>query len=388
MIPDTSSFSDDLYRKEEKRIKSILKDLTTFVKDDKYKKKLNEWKLLQIKRDFKSFLSSNVVDVDANHEDILNSSYKIQEIFDVDKLILNANTDFKPSAKVYQLSNVAEGFYICRNLLTNDAQYKWSKKAIKDFSQVTHTNITNLENINNNNNNNNNNSDNSIKELDSIQSPSNKTIVSTKNELTTMLSKLRWACLGYHYNWSLRMYVENSLSNIPADLITLFCDTASLVRLPLKPEAVIINYYPLNGTMSGHLDDAEHNMDEPIVSFSLGCDCIFLIGGRTKHVQPVPVYLRSGYAIIMSGESRYCFHGVPVIIPSELSILHNNYDEDIQLLLPSNETINDKEEEEDEEMLFIYNYMKNNRININTRRVTRSDGVWQPKNGSGYKSVS
>lgn len=41
---------------------------------------------------------------------------------------------------------------------------------------------------------------------------------------------------------------------------------------------------------------------------------MFLIGGRTKDVKPTAVFLRSGDAVIMGGESRYCVHGVPRII--------------------------------------------------------------------------
>lgn len=44
---------------------------------------------------------------------------------------------------------------------------------------------------------------------------------------------------------------------------------------------------------------------------------MFLIGGRTKDVEPVPVLLRSGDIAIMSGESRHSYHGVPKILKCE-----------------------------------------------------------------------
>lgn len=46
--------------------------------------------------------------------------------------------------------------------------------------------------------------------------------------------------------------------------------------------------------MTGHLDDAEVDQLSPIYSFSLGLDCIFLIGGRTKEQKPIAVRLKSG----------------------------------------------------------------------------------------------
>ena len=70
--------------------------------------------------------------------------------------------------------------------------------------------------------------------------------------------------------------------------------------------------------MCGHLDDAEHCMSEPIVSMSLGCSAIFLLGTRSKTDTPKALLLRSGDVVVMSGESRYCYHGIPAILPPGL----------------------------------------------------------------------
>jgi hypothetical protein len=113
------------------------------------------------------------------------------------------------------------------------------------------------------------------------------------------------------------MYQRDLKSGFPQDLRCLHQSIASLINMSYEPEAGIVNYYPLNTVMGGHLDDAEHAMDKPIISISLGCSCIFLIGGRNKSVPPKSIILRSGDALIMSGESRYCYHGVPFIIPPD-----------------------------------------------------------------------
>lgn len=73
--------------------------------------------------------------------------------------------------------------------------------------------------------------------------------------------------------------------------------------------------------MGGHLDDAEHTMEKPIVSISLGCSAVFLMGGVTKNVKPIPVLVRSGDVVIMTEESRRCYHGVPCIFPPTFSCL-------------------------------------------------------------------
>ena len=133
-------------------------------------------------------------------------------------------------------------------------------------------------------------------------------------------------------------------------------------------EAAIVNFYPKNTTMSGHLDDAELVMTEPIVSISLGCPAIFLFGGRTKETEPLRLLLESGDVVVMSGESRYCYHGIAMVLP------HN----DAQLF---NDTV--LLENQNDEFTNVINYLNEARININVRRVKPPDGIWTTKQGTG-----
>ncbi len=66
--------------------------------------------------------------------------------------------------------------------------------------------------------------------------------------------------------------------------------------------------------MGGHLDDGEPDQENPIVSYSIGLSCVFLMGGLTKDVKPIAVLLESGDLAFMGGFSRKCYHGVPRII--------------------------------------------------------------------------
>ena len=106
-------------------------------------------------------------------------------------------------------------------------------------------------------------------------------------------------------------------SPFPCDLADLSKRLASFIVATedYKPEAAIINYYPQGANMGGHQDDAEPAMDRPIVSISIGCPAIFLIGGRDKSITPIPILVRSGDVIILSDESRYAYHGVPLVLP-------------------------------------------------------------------------
>jgi len=56
-----------------------------------------------------------------------------------------------------------------------------------------------------------------------------------------------------------------------------------LIRLTLRPEATIINYYHGDSILCGHSDDVEEAMGNPLVSLSLGCSAIFLVS-ETKEV--------------------------------------------------------------------------------------------------------
>ncbi|PNY03214.1 alpha-ketoglutarate-dependent dioxygenase alkb-like protein, partial [Trifolium pratense] len=63
-------------------------------------------------------------------------------------------------------------------------------------------------------------------------------------------------------------------------------------------------------TLGGHLDDMEADWSKPIVSLSLGCKAIFLLGGKSREDAPIAMFLRSGDVVLMAGEARECFHGL------------------------------------------------------------------------------
>ena len=49
-------------------------------------------------------------------------------------------------------------------------------------------------------------------------------------------------------------------------------------------------------------------------SHSIGCTAIFLLGGLSRDEEPLPLFLRSGDVLLMGGQSRLCYHGVPRIL--------------------------------------------------------------------------
>lgn len=116
-----------------------------------------------------------------------------------------------------------------------------------------------------------------------------------------------------------------------------------------KPEAGVVNFYQYRDSLTAHIDQSEVDSVRPLISISLGESCIFLAGGKTRDVKPIPFLLESGDVIIMAGEGRRVFHGVPRIIESRCSAHFDwsHYEDGRQ----------------------IDNFLQGTRININVRQV-------------------
>lgn len=130
--------------------------------------------------------------------------------------------------------------------------------------------------------------------------------------------KLRWVTLGGQYDWTQKVYPSAPPPPFPSDIGALLHG----VFPDMTPQAAIVNFYTPGDTLSMHRDVSEE-CDRGLVSISIGCDGIFVIGrseedsaGNTENAPEVfAVRLRSGDAVYMSGPSRFAWHGVPQIIP-------------------------------------------------------------------------
>jgi len=91
----------------------------------------------------------------------------------------------------------------------------------------------------------------------------------------------------------------------------------------LPPEACLVNFYSEDAKMGLHQDRDEQTFDAPVVSVSLGDDCLFRVGGTKREDRTVSFRLRSGDVVVLGGEGRLCFHGVDRIYPSTSALLKN-----------------------------------------------------------------
>ncbi|KAG1803594.1 uncharacterized protein HD556DRAFT_1227041 [Suillus plorans] len=194
---------------------------------------------------------------------------------------------------------------------------------------------------------------------------------------TTLISKLRWANIGWSYHWGSKQYdftkgkghVDNEIGAIckravsSVDWKKVFGQSDEegwsdehwrSWHETYEPDAGIVNYYQIKDTLMAHVDRSEVCATSPLVSISLGNAAIFLIGGLTRDVEPTAILLRSGDVVIMSGPAcRRAYHGVP-------RILEDTLPEHFSLKL-------------DGEGLSSWTsyelYMRTTRININVRQV-------------------
>ncbi|XP_017082012.1 nucleic acid dioxygenase ALKBH1 [Drosophila eugracilis] len=250
------------------------------------------------------------------------------------------------------------GIVIIRNPFTERGRRYWIARCLRDYPRTP--NVVNLnERLFN----------------DSVRSDWWKqlNLCSDKDEFQRIKTAMRWTTFGYHHNWDTKLYDEQMKSSFPEDLSSLCRLFAfTLGYSDFKPEAAIVNYYPVGSTLSGHVDHSEPNKTAPLFSFSFGQTAIFLIGGTTLEEKPTAIYLQSGDVMIMSGESRLCYHAVPRIIKTQrdsTSMLASEQDDDSEIELKLLDTALFKNVCEPTFWEPFSNYVDDSRININVRQV-------------------
>lgn len=87
------------------------------------------------------------------------------------------------------------------------------------------------------------------------------------------------------------------------------------------PECCLINFYDDSARMGMHQDKDEADLDQPVVSISLGDDARFRIGNNTRGGKTESIWLRSGDVAVMGGAARLRYHGVDKVAPGSSTLL-------------------------------------------------------------------
>ena len=105
---------------------------------------------------------------------------------------------------------------------------------------------------------------------------------------------------------------------IPQQLMALWREVADY---PHPPQACLVNFYSDSARMGLHQDRDEEDFSAPVVSVSLGDDCLFRVGGTRRSDPTVSVRLASGDVVVLGGTGRLAFHGVDRIYPETSTLL-------------------------------------------------------------------
>ncbi|KAI9225736.1 MAG: hypothetical protein DHS80DRAFT_19853 [Piptocephalis tieghemiana] len=195
-----------------------------------------------------------------------------------------------------------------------------------------------------------------------VQSIDPTTTTTSSIPISSLIRKLRWTTLGRQYDWSTKSYPDHQeIPPFPSTLDQISRSIAQVLPAPFSsshytPQAGVVNYYHVGDTLTGHVDQSEENMDAPLISLSLGCSSVFLIGPDAQ-TTPAALLLRSGDVLAMCGSSRSFLHGIPSILPTSSP----SYLTDPATYLQG--------VSEAEEASACTTYIQNARINMNVRQV-------------------
>ena len=107
---------------------------------------------------------------------------------------------------------------------------------------------------------------------------------------------------------------------IPESLLALWREVSGY---PHPPEACLVNFYTADAKMGLHQDRDEQEFAAPVVSISLGDDCLFRVGQTARDGKTVSFRLKSGDVVVLGGDGRLAFHGVDRIYPMTSALLKN-----------------------------------------------------------------
>lgn len=158
------------------------------------------------------------------------------------------------------------------------------------------------------------------------------THVKTPHHTRCYQPPMRWATVGFNYQWTSKTYQKEEYSPFPSLIRQVMMRLGAAVfeaeiadtEVPsskkksqpeiYQPQSGIVNYFPVGTSMMAHQDAAEDALTQPLLSLSLGCSCIFLMGTESMMDAPTAFLLRSGDLAAFAGPSRLCYHSVARIL--------------------------------------------------------------------------
>lgn len=123
---------------------------------------------------------------------------------------------------------------------------------------------------------------------------------------------------GYRYQ-PLHPVTGEPWPPIPDSLLQLWREVSAYPAA--GPEACLVNFYEDKAKMGLHQDRDEEDLSAPVVSVSLGDECLFRIGETNRGGRTTSIRLKSGDVVVLGGEGRLAYHGVDRIYPATSALL-------------------------------------------------------------------
>ncbi len=117
---------------------------------------------------------------------------------------------------------------------------------------------------------------------------------------------------GYRYVQQ-HPHTQQSFPAMPASIRQTAIEVAAAYGLTIRPESALINWYEADGQLGLHQDKTEISR-APVISISIGDDCVFIAGGTRRSDPKREFVLHSGDILIMGEADRLAFHGVKKIL--------------------------------------------------------------------------
>ncbi|MEQ2221474.1 hypothetical protein ILYODFUR_016309 [Ilyodon furcidens] len=248
------------------------------------------------------------------------------------------------------------GFIFISNPFLRGSQAFWVRQCLKTYSQKP--NVCNLDMHMSPSDT----QDIWARSVQAIRSP-----ISFKRQPKTLLERLRWVTLGYHYNWDTKTYSANSYTPFPGDLHMLSVRITAACGFPgFSSEAAILNYYRSDSSLGIHVDESELDHSRPLLSLSFGQSAIFLLGGPQRQDPPTAMFMHSGDVMLMSGPSRLLYHAVPRILPAPPQLATCLEELSCALALQTGSVLEPVSEEDWD---VCSRYIQSSRVNMTVRQV-------------------
>ncbi|MEK9521309.1 alpha-ketoglutarate-dependent dioxygenase AlkB family protein [Streptomyces sp. NPDC087908] len=127
---------------------------------------------------------------------------------------------------------------------------------------------------------------------------------------------VRSLCLGRQ--WVPYRYLDSVAVALPRWLVDLGREAVAEAYGDdggFTPDTALVNFYAPEARMGMH-QDREERSGAPVVSLSLGDQCVFRFGNAEGRGRPYQdVELSSGDLFVFGGPSRWAHHGVPKVRP-------------------------------------------------------------------------